>query len=433
MVRIRFAPAPSGDLHLGNARTALLNWLFCRHHKGHFLLRRENTDKNRSKKVYEESIQRDMLWLGLPWDDTFAQSDRQAIYDKAIQRLKKEGRLYPCDETPQALEQARQDSLAQKRPPVYDRASLHKPPASMDKVHWRFLLDHRLVSWNDLIQGEISYHTKHLSDPILIREDGSINYMLSSVADDHECQITHLIRGADHLTNTAIQIQIFQALGTHLPFFAHFPLMLDARGEKFSKRTGSLTLAQLREQGVFPLAICQVLAELGTAHQEMGNLADMTDHFSLTHYGKASGRFSLEKLQERSATLLRSMSHQEVLDFTHLTFSSELWDAIKNNVNSASDIAIWLQICQGIIPHAQELDYDFCRQALSLLPAHPWAQDTWEQWVTSLMQVCPQYKKSFILRHLRAALTGCDKGPPMKDVLPLTLPHLVRERLTKVN
>lgn len=431
MVRVRFAPSPTGYLHLGNARTALLNWLFAHRYKGSFILRLDDTDRRRVREEYIQDIQENLKWMGLMWDDMFFQTDRYPLYHQVIESLKSQKRLYPCYETAEELEQKRQLSLQQGRPPVYDRASLYNPQEGRP-AHWRFLLDHTLVTWDDLVQSQCSYHTSHLSDPIVIREDGSISYLLSSVIDDHAYGISHIIRGADHLTNTAIQIQMFHALGALIPCFGHFSLMTDTTGEKISKRKGATSLYELRQQGFLPLAICQALASLGLPHTVSGSLEDIAATFDLGHYGKAMVQLDREKLHHHNHSLIQQLSYEEACHYSQdPRFTSDLWYIIRNNMTLLTEISLWIQVCHASMTFATE-DPEFCKQAASHLPSPPWDEHTWEQWISRLSIVYPSEKKSFLAQRLRRLLTGQEKGPQMRLLFPLIDPACVTLRLTPV-
>src|SRR5437868_6467940 len=269
-VIVRFAPSPTGLLHVGNARTALLNWLFARKMGGRFLLRIDDTDAARSTKAFEEAIYRDLSWLGLTHDGTDRQINRLALYSTAFYKLQAAGRIYPCFETEAELERQRSLQAARKLPPIYNRASLEpankaKWEGEGRKPHWRFKLSRSKVGWTDLVRGPVEIDTATMSDPVLVREDGAFLYTLPSVADDIDMAISHVVRGEDHVTNTAAQIEIFQALGAAIPSFAHFPLLVGAGGEALSKRLGSLSLESLRQQGIEPLAVASYLAKIGTS------------------------------------------------------------------------------------------------------------------------------------------------------------------------
>ena len=309
-VKVRFAPSPTGRLHVGNARVAVLNWLTARAKAGEFLLRMDDTDRERSTKEFERAILEDLTWLGLDWDDFVRQSARQMRYDAAVERLKSKGRLYPCFETADELDLKRKIQLGRGKPPVYDRAALalsaEEQAALMAEgrqPHWRFKLADQPIEWTDLGRGPVRFEAGHLSDPVLIREDGRPLYTLSSVVDDGEFFITHVIRGEDHVANTAVQIELFQALGYDVPTFAHLPLMVGADGKQLSKRLGSLSLADLRAEGVQPEALTAYLARLGTPTAPDGSdsLDSLTPGFDVSSFGRAAPRFDPKELAQLNA------------------------------------------------------------------------------------------------------------------------------------
>jgi glutamyl-tRNA synthetase len=312
-VTVRFAPSPTGLLHLGNARTALVNWLFARKEGGRFLLRLDDTDRERSTAEYAAAIERDLRWLGLDWDAFHRQSDRFGQYDAAAARLRESGRLYPCFETPEELELKRRLMQARGRPYVYDRAALALSEAERaerlargERPHWRLKLAHEPIVWDDLVRGRVEFHGANLSDPVLIRADGVPLYTLSSVVDDAELGVTHIVRGEDHVANTAVQIELFEALGAQPPAFAHLALIADAGGEMLSKRLGSLSLAGLREEGIEPMAVNSLLAKLGTSDAVEPRLApgDLVAEFDLAKFGRAQPRLDPAELLVLNAKLL---------------------------------------------------------------------------------------------------------------------------------
>lgn len=432
MVSVRFAPSPTGYLHLGNARTAILNWLFARHCDGRFIFRLDDTDAKRNKEEYVQGIKDDLCWLGLNWDDTFCQSSRMQIYEKYIEVLKKQGRLYPCYESAEELEEKRNINRKKGLPPIYDRASLINPKSDHRSAHWRFFLEPVKIEWEDIIQGKISYNSSHLSDPILVREDQSISYLLSSVIDDYEYQISHIIRGADHITNTAIQIQLFEAIGASIPNFAHFPLMFDALGEKFSKRNGSLTLSELKQQRILPLAIFQTLASIGSSVDYSDSVDQIIKSFSLHSYGKASPKFDIQKINMKNQTILRNLSYEEVSKLQSHMCSIELWEIIKENIETLAELDIWTAVCDGDLEKSEVSIANFfdANLVLSHLPPAPWDKTSWDNWITAIVAVYPNYKKSFISLQMRKILTGKDKGPKMSCLFPMINQSCVYKRLT---
>lgn len=592
MVRVRFAPSPTGLLHLGNARTALLTWLFARSHGGSFLLRIDDTDTQRSRQEYVEALVQDLSWLGLTWDATFRQQDRRHIYETALAHLKAIGRVYPCFETPAELQEKRQAQLAQGLPPVYDRTQRAKlcgipapiSPSDVDTqqpCHWRFWLDHQEESWQDLIQGEVTYHTRHLSDPIVVREDGSISYLLSSVIDDYDAGITHILRGADHLTNTAIQRQMFRALGqgcnnqsikahasqrlwgqgvqeifhvfqthhtldaeclsdtttnvmtgqdrrsereedsnqnprtcennnnkhtltadprTHCPLspdgqgrlgaeasilantiamgseraktpdtlmesrpafdrhtpvdttptFAHFPLMMDATGHKFSKRMGSLTIQALRQEGILPASIISALASFGTAGSHTGDGTTWISRFRLADYSNSSAHFDAALIDQHQIHLVSHLSFDQACAWAQTCHqpapcTPDLWQVIAGNVTRPQEIAHWNAVVKpGLLCVQQDVDLTFLDSIkigdVLATALHAWQktqenQDiidhtTWDLWVQHIMQATDRrWPKRTVCMTLRWALTARIHGPRMQDLCAILTPEIIIQRL----
>lgn len=443
-ILVRFAPSPTGFLHLGNARTALLNWLFAKQHLGRFWLRLDDTDLQRSEARYTEAILEDLAWLGLSHDHFVRQSDRLERYAEAVQVLQASGRLYPCYETAEALETKRKLQLARGKPPVYDREGLGLTQEQRQayeaqglKPHWRLKLEDGEVTWQDLVRGPVHTHTQHLSDPVLVREDGSCVYTLASVVDDLDMGVTHVLRGEDHVTNTAVQLQLFQALGGKPEgiSFGHFSLITDADGQGFSKRLGSLSLQQLRKQGMHPLAICSVLASLGTpeAPTVCHSLEDVVAKFDISHYGRATPKLSIEDLWHIHTKLLHQLPyktievHLQQLGLSHIT--PAFWGSFQGNLERLEEIDVWWKLCHApLTPPPQPEEHTFLQQALEFLPQAPWNQETWGNW-TQQLAVQTGRKGRQLYHPLRIALTGLDKGPEMKALLPWIEPARVQARL----
>ncbi|MDQ7250981.1 glutamate--tRNA ligase [Dongia sedimenti] len=429
-IRVRFAPSPTGRLHVGNIYVALNNWLFAKKQGGKFLLRLDDTDRERSTLAYAAVIEDDLKWLGLVWDEFTRQSDRIDTYEAAAAKLKASGHLYPCYETAEelALQRKVQSSLGKSR--VYDRAALKLTDADRQRLeaegrrpHWRFKLDPRNVEWNDLVRGPQHIDESSQSDPILIREDGTFLYTLPSVVDDVELKVSHVIRGNDHVTNTATQIQIYEALGAKAPTFAHLPLLVDASGEGLSKRLGSLSIMQMREEGLEPMAINAYLARIGTGHAVeavTGLEALIADH-DLSKFGKTSPRFDPEELKHLNARLLHALSFDQVKpQLAALNFAQvdpALWEAARGNLEKIGDIALWQQICRSEIAPVVP-DGGFAAKAAELLPGEPWDGDTWKTWTQTVQKTTGKKGKDLFMP-LRLALTGLDHGPELKALLPL--------------
>ena len=439
---VRFAPSPTGLLHIGNARTVLINWLFARHHQGTFVLRLDDTDPGRSKEDYTKAIFHDLAWLGITHDDFHIQSKRLERYALAAEKLKTAGRLYPCYETPLEIEFKRRLQRTQGLPPIYDRAALKLSPTDKKKYedegrkpHWRFLLGSEPVIWHDLSRGTLRFEKNTVSDPILLREDGLPVYTLSSVVDDIELGITHILRGEDHISNTAVQIQLFEALGADPRqfTFGHFPLLIGEHGESLSKRFGSLTLKNLREEGLESLALISYLVKLGTSDDIAPSLSleQLIEEFDISHFGHSSPRFSPEILNRLNAKLLHRWSYEDVkprLEELALdTVDDAFWQAVRSNLNKIVDLQHFTEVCQGDVkPEIQ--DHDYIKTALELLPSMPWNGETWEQWTTLLRERTGRRGRELFMP-LRLALTGEPHGPEMKALLPLIGPEKALKRL----
>jgi len=428
-IAVRFAPSPTGLLHIGNIRPALFNWLFARKHGGRFVLRLDDTDIARSRAEYADAIREDLLWLGLDWDTEVRQSDRLGLYDEAVETLKAAGRLYPAYETPDELERRRKRQRAQGLPPIYDRAALKltdedraKLEAEGRKPHWRFKLDHREVAWDDLIRGAQSIDAGSLSDPILVREDGTYLYTLPSVVDDIALGITHVIRGEDHVANSGAQIQIFEALGGPVPQFAHHNMLVGADGESLGKRLGTLSIRQMREEGLEPLAILSHSAAIGTsdaveAHQSFDELIES---FDLGKVSRAPARFDMAELRGVNARLLHERPFNKVADdlaALGVDGGEQFWLAVRGNVTVLSDTLEWWQVVEGPITPVIE-DEELCVAAAGLLPPEPWDAATWKTWTDAVK--AETGKKGRALFHpLRLAVTGRAAGPELGALLPL--------------
>lgn len=429
---VRFAPSPTGRLHVGNIRIALINWLFARKHGGSFLLRLDDTDEERSTHAYAEAIEHDLEWLGLVWDRFVRQSDRLGHYHEAVQRLTAAGRLYPCYETTEELELMRKTRLARRLPPVYDRSALKLSEAERKKLesegrlpHYRFRLLDEPVEWQDLVRGKVRFEPGHLSDPVLVRADGRPLYTLSSVVDDLELGITHVIRGEDHVANTAPQIQLYQALGGDARDlgFAHLPLLTDASGSGLSKRLGSLSIAELRESGIEPLAIHSLLAKLGTsdAIEPQISLDVLVTEFELSHFSRSTPKFDLEELRRLNARLLHAMPFEAVADrLAELGLDGAdpfFWEAVRGNLLRLDDAAIWWRVIHGQTAPLIE-DSAFAHRAAELLPLEPWDDGTWLAWTDAVKKATGRNGKA-LFHPLRLALTGRERGPELAALLPM--------------
>jgi glutamyl-tRNA synthetase len=422
MITVRFAPSPTGLLHVGNARTALLNWLFAKKLGGRFLLRIDDTDAARSTKAFEEAIYRDLDWLGLSHDGTDRQINRLAVYSTAFYKLQAAGHIYPCFETEAELERQRSLLAARKLPPVYNRASLEpankaKWEGEGRKPHWRFKLSRSKVSWTDLVRGPVEIDTATMSDPVLVREDGAFLYTLPSVADDIDMAISHVVRGEDHVTNTAAQIEIFQALGGPVPKFAHFPLLVGAGGEALSKRLGSLSLESLREDGLEPLAAASYLAKIGTSDpvEPRQSLGELAGEFDFAKIGRAPAHFVPEELLALNARTLHAMPYSAVAG--RVPQGEAFWEAVKPNLTKLSDAAAMARLVTGPVTPVIE-DAALAAKAATLLPPEPWDEGTWSLW-TKAVSAKTGAKGRGLFHPLRLALTGLEHGPELKKLLPL--------------
>ncbi len=407
----------------------MLNYLFAKKHGGKFFLRIDDTDTERSKPEYEAAILEDLSWLGMTHDLFARQIERADAHARAAEALKASGRLYPAYETADELDRRRKRQVAMHKPPVYDRAALKltaedraKLEAEGRKPHWRFQLSQARVAWRDLVRGEVEIDTAHLSDPVLIREDGRFLYTLPSVVDDIDFAITHIIRGEDHVTNTAAQIEIFAALGATIPHFAHFPLLIGAGGEALSKRIGSLSLREIRENGIEPLALASYLAKIGTSDpiELKPSLDVLASEFDFGKVGRAPAHFDPAELDGLNAKLLHSLPFDAVanhLAALGIPASPAFWDAVKANVSKLSDAAdLWTLVDGPVTPVIE--DADFAAKAAALLPPELWDETTWPAWTKAVAEATG-LKGRALYHPLRLALTGREHGPELKKLLPL--------------
>jgi glutamyl-tRNA synthetase len=427
---VRYAPSPTGWLHLGNARPALLNWLFARRHGGRYILRLDDTDAARSSDVFAEGIKADLDWLGIRPDVVLRQQDRLPLYDAARDRLIAAGRLYRAYETEDELDRKRARARALGRPPIYDRAGLKLTEADHARLaaegrrpHWRFKLDGRAVNFNDLVRGEHTVHTDSMSDPVLIREDGSYLYTLTSVVDDIELGVTHVIRGEDHLSNTGTQIEIFEALGGPVPIFGHHNLLTDAAGEGFSKRLGSLSLKQLREDGFEAMAVAIMAALTGTSLpvEPYADLDAIAGRLDLSMISRGPARFDVSELEGLNARLLHAMPFAAARPrLAALGLDDEaLWLGLRANLRRFDDVVALARLVRGPIePKIAAEDRGFVAEARALLPPAPWDEATFSRWIEPLKAASGR-KGRGLFEPLRLALTGTTDGPDLKALLPL--------------
>jgi glutamyl-tRNA synthetase len=428
-MKLRFAPSPTGLLHVGNARVALANWLQARRHGGAFLLRLDDTDLERSKPEFAAAIEEDLNWLGLDWDGRVAQSDRLDRYAAAAERLKASGRLYPCFETEEELAFKRERRRREGRPPVYDREALRMTQEQVDRAiangkqpYWRFLLSSRSVGWTDLVLGARSVKLPSISDPVLIRADGSPLYTFTSVVDDLEMGITHVIRGEDHVTNTGIQLDLFEALGGDPArlAFGHLPLLTDETGGALSKRLGSVSLRHLRKDGIEPAALAGYLAALGSSADPVpGMPAELAPGFDITRSSHATARFDTRQLLALNRRVLHAAPFDAVRDRLPEGADEAFWLAVRGNLDLMREARPWFDVVRGtIVPPVQEGEHDFLKAALEALPAEPWDEASWAAWTGALKTTTGRKGKGLFLP-LRLALTGEEQGPDLATLLPL--------------
>ena len=451
--KVRFAPSPTGQLHIGNIRTALFNWLFAKNGGGQFVLRLDDTDQERSTDAFARQIVEDLAWLGIAPDETHKQSDRFEHYADAAQALKDKGLLYPCYESPDEIERRRKRLMARGKPPVYDRAALRLTEEERAELeaqgkvpHWRFLLPNfetdpfsprrSEIHFDDIFLGEQRVDLASMSDPILIRGDGTYLYTLPSVVDDMEMGITHVIRGGDHITNTGAQIAIFQALGAHtVPTFGHHNLLTGGEGEGLSKRTGALSIASLKKQRLEPMAVNSLAVLIGTGQsvEACSSMADLGALFDPSKVSRSPARFSPDELAALNEKLLHAMAYGEAqprLADRGWDGGEEFWNAVRPNLAIFEQAGLWHGIILGedAQPSCEPDDRDYLTLALETLPTEPWDGDVWKTWTQELKSASGRKGRGLFMP-LRLALTGKDYGPDMSAVLPLIGPEKTRRRL----
>lgn len=440
-VKVRFAPSPTGHIHIGNIRAALITWLFVRKAGGHFLLRIDDTDQDRSKIEYEEEIEAGLTWLGLTWDEKANQQHRRDRYHEKIEELKQSGRLYACYETPEELSLKRKSQLSRGKPPIYDRAALELTDEQKQKYedegrspHWRFKMEHAPIEWTDHIRGEVKFNGADLSDPVVIREDGSPLYHLCSVIDDVDFEITHVVRGEDHVSNTATHVQMFEALGAKPPEFAHLPLISDSEGGKLSKRLGSLSIKDLREvEGLEPMSVNSLMARLGTSDpiEAFTNIDLLVESFDFGKFSRGTPKFDPDELLRLNAKILHETALADVQDHLQDMGLNEVdetfWNAVRPNLEKLSDMKDWWHVAKGPVEPVIE-DPDFIAEAAALLPDAPWDENTWSEWTDRVKDKTGRKGKQLFMP-LRLALTGMHHGPELASLLVLIGPEKAQERL----
>ena len=424
--KVRFAPSPTGNLHVGNLRTALVNYLYARHYGGQFMLRIDDTDTERSTAEYEASIRADLQWMGMNWDFEDRQSDRLGRYDEALAHLLETGRAYACYETAEELALKRKAQLNAGRPPVYDRAALkltneQKQAFEADgrRPHYRFKLLDEEVRWTDLVRGDVAYHMSSLSDPVIIREDRRVIYTLASVVDDIDHEITVILRGEDHVTNSAAQIQLFEALGAKPPQMGHLALLAGADGEGLSKRLGSLSIAELKADGIEATAIASLLGRIGTSLsiQPFASIQELAATFDITTFGRATAKFDPEELRQLNSRILQLLEFEDVAErlSSHSITDAGFWLAVRGNLNLLSEAGEWWQICHEAIEPVIE-DKELCLAAIEQLPEGDITADIWKPWTAAIAEATGKKGRGLFMP-LRLALTGRNAGPEIAGLL----------------
>ncbi len=437
-VKVRFAPSPTGRLHVGNVRTALVNWLFAKGQGGAFVLRIDDTDLERSTREFEDGIETDLRWLGLTWDERYNQSQRFDRYEEAAARLKAAGRLYPCYETAEELDRRRKVQLSRGLPPIYDRAALNLTEAEKAAYeaegrapHWRFKLEGKRVAWEDLARGHAEVDTASMSDPVLIRADGLFLYTLPSVVDDIDMGISHVIRGEDHVTNTGAQIELFEALGAAAPGFAHMPLLVGADGEALSKRLGSLSISEMRAQGYEPIAVVSHLGRIGTSDplEVAESVEALGASFAFSKMGRSPARYDTADLDRLNAQALHAMSYDQArprLAEMDCDLGEAFWTVVRANLDRFADVATWAAVVRGPVTPIIE-DAGFLAQAAALLPQDI-DETAWSRW-TEAVKAQTGAKGKALFKPLREAITGQAHGPDMAALAPLIGRERIERRL----
>jgi len=440
MTKVRFAPSPTGYLHIGNFRTALINFLFAKNKNGHFMLRIDDTDDERSLKKYEDAIKEDLSWVGINWDSLEKQSSRLSYYDQALQKLLDKKRAYPCFETAEELSLKRKKQLSSGKPPIYDRSALNLSDSDIADFkakgrspHYRFLLDHKDVNWNDLVKGASQYNMSNLSDPVIIREDGRVIYTLASVVDDIDFEVTDILRGEDHMTNSAAQIQLFEALESSPPNLGHLSLLTDISGAGLSKRMGSISLRDLKDEGFQPMAISSLLSKVGTsdAVEIFRDINQIISDFDISKFGKSKPKFDKNELRGLNSKLFKMLDFSDIsnqLKNFNFKISSDFWELVKGNIENLEELELWWNIIYGNIEPKYN-DENFLNTALETLPEGNFDKNTWTNWTSILMEETGRKGKE-LYNPLRMCLTGQNKGPEMATLVFLMGKEKVLERLT---
>ena len=433
MTTTRFAPSPTGYIHVGNLRTALFNYMIAAKSGGTFILRIDDTDPVRSEEKYVDAIKQDLDWLGLTWDKVERQSDRMDRYAETADKLREMGRFYEAFETPTELDLKRKKQLNMGKPPVYDRSALGLSDAEKDALRaergsgvWRYKLDQERIEWTDGILGDISIDAASVSDPVLIRGDGQVLYTLASIVDDTDMGVTNVVRGSDHVTNTATQIQMIKAIGGTVPDFAHHSLLTGPQGESLSKRLGTLALRDLREAGVQPMALLSLLARLGSSQPVdlRTSLDELIEGFDISQFGSAPTKFDVDDLYPLTARYNHTLPLAAVADRiaalgVPADQAGRFWDVARENITVLSDLSEWSDLAQnGAEPIIEAGDEDFIAEAMTILPDGPYTDATWGEWTSAVKETTGRKGKNLFMP-LRKAVTGRERGPDMASLMPL--------------
>jgi len=433
MTTTRFAPSPTGYIHVGNLRTALFNYMIAAKSGGTFILRIDDTDPVRSEEKYVDAIKQDLEWLGLTWDKVERQSDRMDRYAETADKLREMGRFYEAFETPTELDLKRKKQLNMGKPPVYDRSALGLSDAEKDALRaergsgvWRYKLDQERIEWTDGILGDISIDAASVSDPVLIRGDGQVLYTLASIVDDTDMGVTNVVRGSDHVTNTATQIQMIKAIGGTVPDFAHHSLLTGPQGESLSKRLGTLALRDLREAGVQPMALLSLLARLGSSQPVdlRTSLDELIEGFDISQFGSAPTKFDVDDLYPLTARYNHTLPLAAVADRiaalgVPADQAGRFWDVARENITVLSDLSEWSDLAQnGAEPIIEAGDEDFIAEAMTILPDGPYTDATWGEWTSAVKETTGRKGKNLFMP-LRKAVTGRERGPDMASLMPL--------------
>lgn len=416
----RFAPSPTGRLHVGNIRTALHNFLFAARHGGKFLLRIDDTDRERSTAEAEQAIHADLAWLGLHPHAVVRQSDRFDLYEREFEKLRAAGQIYACYETPEELDLRRKVLLGRGLPPIYERPEGDNEPVEGRPPHWRFRLDHdQPIGCTDLVRGEQKFDPRLLSDPVIRRADGSWLYLLPSVIDDIDLGITHIVRGEDHVSNSAVQLQMFAALGAEPPQFAHEALLVAAEG-KLSKRLGAVGVGEMQERGLEPMALLSVLARLGTSQpvEAVPDLSPLAASFDFAHFGRAPAHFDMAEVEQINARLLHVMPFAAAAGRLPEWVDEPTWSALRTSLNHVDEVEGWREVVQGDIRAAEFPDDDgaFLAEAAAAAANADWSVDPWHA-LTDALKSSTGRKGKALFRPLRLALTGRESGPDMASLV----------------